>query len=47
MLFDRATGKELRRWAMHVEVRALTFTPDGKYLASGNGTGTIYLLQTE
>jgi WD40 repeat protein len=49
-LWDLATGKEVRRWdfqyptAARTFVRGLTFTPDGKQLATANGNSTVYLL---
>jgi WD40 repeat protein len=54
-LWDRASGKELRQWNLHVPVlsdssepksfvHALLFTPDGKQIATGNADTTLYLL---
>ncbi len=53
-LWDRATGKELRQWDLHVPVlaisdpkpfvRAIVFTPNGKQLVTGNADTTLYLL---
>src|SRR5205823_1456850 len=50
-VWDTVTGKELRAWDLRVPyqankpfVRALTFTPDGKRLATGNADTTVYLL---
>jgi WD40 repeat protein len=50
-VWDTATGKELRRWDLHVPyqqskpfVRTILFTPDGKNLATANADTTVYLL---
>ena len=51
-LWDRASGKELRQWDLHLPVLAdprpfvsmLVFTPSGKQLATGNADTTLYLL---
>jgi WD40 repeat protein len=43
-IWETATGKELRRWS-DVDVKCLEFTPDGKYLATGNANTTVYLLE--
>ena len=51
-VWDLASGKELRRWDLHVPlqpnrpfVRALAFTQDGKHLATANADTTAYLLE--
>src|SRR5262249_16268619 len=44
-LWDLSSGKSLRHWELRVGVRALAFTPDGKYLVSGNDTSTLFLLE--
>jgi WD40 repeat protein len=49
-LWDAVTGKELRSWDFqHPKpgnpfVRTVIFTPDSKQLVTGNGNGTVYLL---
>jgi RNA polymerase sigma factor (sigma-70 family) len=43
VLWDAATGKERSRIASPAVVRSLTFTPDGKSLASGADDNTIRL----
>jgi WD40 repeat protein len=51
-LWDRASGRELRQWDLHLPVlteprpfvSALAFTPDGKQLATANADTTLYLL---
>jgi WD40 repeat protein len=44
-VWETATGKEVRRWDMRGPVRNLTFTPDGKHLATANADSTSYLLE--
>ncbi|MGH7226532.1 MAG: WD40 repeat domain-containing protein, partial [Gemmataceae bacterium] len=51
-VWDRASGKELRQWDLHLPVLSdprsftyvMAFTPDGKQLAIGNVDTTVYLL---
>src|SRR5581483_1649899 len=51
-LWDRASGKKLREWDLHLPmlteprpfVSMMAFTPDGKQLATGNADTTLYLL---
>ena len=43
-LWDVATGKEVRKWDLGVPVRNLAYARDGKYAATANGNGTLYLL---
>src|SRR5579875_1391574 len=51
-LWDRASGKELRQWDLHLPllneprpfVSVMAFTPAGKQLAIGNADTTLYLL---
>jgi WD40 repeat protein len=52
ILFDLATGKELRHWEMHLPVQdrggfvsALAFTPDGHSLVTANANTTLYVLE--
>lgn len=43
-LWDAATGKEIRKWADHMNnIDSLCFSPDGKLLASGGQDGVILL----
>jgi WD40 repeat protein len=44
-LWETATGKELRRWAMGVPVSSLAFTPDGKQVVTANDNCTLYVLE--
>lgn len=37
-------AKELRSWALPVEVKSATFTPDGRRLITANGDGSAYVL---
>jgi WD40 repeat protein len=43
MLWDAATGREVRRCRQGSAVRALAFSPDGKALASGGNDNSIYV----
>ncbi|HIK09877.1 MAG TPA: PD40 domain-containing protein, partial [Oscillatoriaceae cyanobacterium M33_DOE_052] len=43
-LWDVATGRELRQFTGHTEgVSSVSFSPDGKYLASGGWDGVVRL----
>lgn len=42
-LYDRQ-GKEIDSWLLPVPANTAAFTPDGKQLVTGNGDGTIYIL---
>jgi WD40 repeat protein len=51
-LWDRANGKELRRWALPALVQErggfvtqLTFTPDGRFVMTANANTTLFLLE--
>jgi WD40 repeat protein len=43
-LWDLTTGKSLRRWETRLGIHTLAFVPGGKFLATANANGTIYLL---
>jgi WD40 repeat protein len=40
-----ATGKKLHEWTFPGPVRCVSFAPDGRHLALGNGDGTVYILR--
>jgi WD40 repeat protein/serine/threonine protein kinase len=37
--------EEVRRWTLPGEIYALALSPDGRYLATANGNGTVYILR--
>lgn len=43
-VIEVATGKVVRRWSLSQYVGGVTFTTDSKQLATGNGDGTVYVL---
>ncbi|HTU88541.1 MAG TPA: sigma-70 family RNA polymerase sigma factor [Gemmataceae bacterium] len=47
LLFDLATGKEVRRYPTDAYFACIAFSPDGKALAAKSGEGTIRLWETE
>jgi WD40 repeat protein len=44
-LCDPANGTVRRRWQLPGGARSLLFSADGRYLLTGNGNGTIYVLR--
>ena len=47
-LRDVAAGKEKHLWQLRPgigPIRAVAFDPSGRYLASGNSNGTLYILR--
>jgi WD40 repeat protein len=47
ILWDVAAGDKLREWQLPGPVHGVTFTADGRHLATanGNGNGTVYILR--
>ncbi|MGH7168953.1 MAG: WD40 repeat domain-containing protein, partial [Gemmataceae bacterium] len=40
-----ALGKKLHEWTFPGPVHCVSFAPDGRHLALGNGDGTVYILR--
>jgi WD40 repeat protein len=45
ILFDTASGKPRHEWHLPRGVRSLLFNATSRYLFTGNGNGTIYVLR--
>lgn len=43
--WDALSGEKLREWSLPGYVNGLSFAPDGRHLATGNGNGTVYVLR--
>ncbi len=43
-LWEKSTGRELRRWSLPSIPRTMCFTADGKKIITGNSDSTIYFL---
>jgi WD40 repeat protein len=44
-LWNAATRKQLHFWKFAGEVRSASFSPDGRYVITANGNGTVYILR--
>jgi WD40 repeat protein len=47
VLCEHASGKKLRNWEFPGEVTQSAFSPDGRFLATGNHNGTVCLFRLE
>jgi WD40 repeat protein len=45
LLWETATGKQLKEWTLPGAVHGLAFSGDSKRLATANGNGTVYVYQ--
>jgi WD40 repeat protein len=47
ILWDLASGTQLKQWAFHENVGGVSYAPDGRHVAIGLATGVTYILRMD